>query len=98
MQGYNVVLIGLCVAVLVSEELRKYLKSQVKTTAKIVTDTRKMSLNAEQFMITLGSIAFWLSRTKQLRLLPLNHETNIELFRNAIIGILLGFLLDLPEE
>lgn len=98
MRGSNIIIIGLGVAVIVSGELRKYVKTQVKTTVQTVVSTRGLSVNTEQFMITLGSIAFYITKTRQLRLLPLDHETNIELFRNAVIGILLGFLLDPAEE
>jgi hypothetical protein len=54
-----------------------------------------MDTNGEALLIACGSIAFYITKTKNLRRYPLSHPENQNFFKTMAIGIMLGLLMDL---
>jgi hypothetical protein len=91
-----------CLSLLISSKLRSYLSTQLNQMfGTVSTSTSQMKLPfgtaSEQLMITLGSLAFYVTRIKNLRLYPVNHTENQQFFKTMALGVLIGYFMDLDD-
>ena len=86
--------------IVLSKSIRYYTGKQIVNTLNSVKETTAnmrlpFGTGAEQLLVTVGSIAFYVSRVKNLRLYPLNHEQNKKFYKTMAIGVLVGMFMDL---
>lgn len=98
----EIVIFTLSFALITSTKLRNYLSSHLNGVFGHVTNsTSKMRLplgtGAEELMVTLGSLAFYITRVKNLRLYPIDHEENKHFFKTMAIGVAIGLFMDLDD-